>query len=96
MVDSNDDELEWAWLAGLFEGEGCVNRYLVKRERPYKSTYLAIEMKDKDVLERALAITGRGTIRTKPARNNSAETFVWAVQNKDHVVEICERLLPNI
>lgn len=70
-----DNELQWAWVAGLFEGEGCVGKY-------GRNSWLAVEMKDKDILERLQQITGFGTIRFKPARGKCAETYVWAVQNK--------------
>lgn len=92
----NDEELEWAWLAGIVEGEGSIGCYWLDKTRPTrgKTTVLAVEMRDLDVLERLQRITGKGTIRVKPARGNAAETAVWRVQRKEDVVAICERILP--
>ena len=84
-----DDELEWAWVAGIIEGEGCVAHY-----EKFRQTYLAVEMKDLDILERLQRITNLGNIRKKSARGNSKETYLWSVQNKPGVKLICERILP--
>lgn len=95
MLDT-DEELEWAWLAGIVEGEGCVGVYALRKSgKPAgHNTIIAVEMKDLDILERIQRITGKGTIRKKPARGNSAETHVWKVYRREDVAFICERILP--
>lgn len=48
--------VEWAWAAGLFEGEGCV--FISGRGQPL----IAIKMADEDVLRRFAAIVGVGRV----------------------------------
>ena len=54
-------EIEIAWAAGLFEGEGCIE--ISGKNRSRTGVRLYVVMADKDVLERFEAIAGCGTIR---------------------------------
>ena len=47
---------ELAWVAGIFEGEGC----LYKDPRRKKDHKLQVVMTDKDIVERLHRITGVG------------------------------------
>lgn len=50
-----------AWVAGLFEGEGCVSVHFPnKRKRPYPSVYVG--MTDLDVLQKFHKTLGRGNL----------------------------------
>lgn len=82
-------DVETAWVAGIIEGEGCIGYYPSNR-----GYYLGVEMKDRDILDRLSGVTGVGTVITKPARRNSAETYLWSVKNKAGVVLVCESILP--
>jgi hypothetical protein len=48
-------ETEWAWVAGIIEGEGCI--YVRERDLT-----LIIQMTDEDVLLRVAAIAGVGKV----------------------------------
>ena len=50
-------EAEWAWLGGLFEGEGCI-AWTGKN-----SVTLTVNMTDRDVVERVLSATATGRLR---------------------------------
>ena len=47
-------ELEWAWAAGIFEGEGCFAAYGTRRQR----LTMRVAMTDLDVLTRYALIVG--------------------------------------
>ena len=48
-------EAEWAWAAGLFEGEGSI---IVKRQGRRKVLALSLKMTDEDVVRRLHGIVG--------------------------------------
>ena len=50
------------WITGFYEGEGTCGVYTVNRK--YKSLNLAIDQKDKKVLEHIKALTGVGNVIT--------------------------------
>lgn len=92
------NEVETAWVAGIIEGEGTINRYRYIRPdgRSYMKTILQIEMTDEDVLQKMMSITGRGSMQKKKVRNNYKQTWVWTVSNASHVKEICDKILPHM
>jgi len=88
-VISNLD-LEWAWFAGLFEGEGCIS--LVSRN----SVNLRINMTDRDVLERVQSLVG-GTIVSIPKEAPQHKPrWVWQVTREDVVRPALARLKPYL
>lgn len=93
---SDDEEIEWAWLAGLIEGESCIGKYRYQHSDGHLFTthMIAIEMNDRDVLERAHRITGVGSVNTKKARQGRQETYIWKVSNKRDVTMVLNRILP--
>lgn len=69
MIDPRDIR----WLAGLLEGEGC---FLY-----HSSPAIVLNMKDKDVVERAAVILGNRSVRMKtpPAKPQWNQTYTCAV-----------------
>lgn len=86
-----------AWLAGLFEGEGCViirkNRYGVYYE-------LTVKMTDEDVIRRIHEWFGgrlRGPYGSKVLRYNGdlrKPTWQWVISTKQEVLNISKALRP--
>lgn len=79
---------EIAWLAGLLEGEGCFSF------EPGKLA-VTLAMTDRDVVERAAAITGVGTVisrrRTKPDRKDQ---WVWRTRRLRDAAGIMQMIAP--
>jgi hypothetical protein len=73
--------LDIAWLAGLWEGEGC---FSLNRERPR----MTINMKDKDIIERAHSLMKVKTnIATNDYRKNSMcnITYSFSLNGRDAI-----------
>lgn len=75
-------ESEWAWVAGIIEGEGCL-RYSEQSIRGYWSTEVRVRMTDLDIIERLRDVTGVGNvlgpyIRPKPRK----PIYEWRVSKK--------------
>lgn len=84
-------DIDLAWLAGLFEGEGCIG--LCHQGRPT----LQIGMTDQDVVRRAHTVAGVGKVREKALLHRSGKRFwVWSVGRCDEAASLLELLLPML
>lgn len=81
-----------AWVAGIVEGEGCIDRNQNKYIR------LRVQMVDEDVIRKLHATTGVGTISTDD-RNHRRNplwqtTFSWSVCKQTDVKYLLLKLRP--
>jgi hypothetical protein len=82
---------EFAWAAGLYEGEGsCV-------ERKYGWT-LVVPSTDHDVLERFHAAVGCGKVfgPYQPKRPGSKRVWKWMCSDKAGIERFGERIFPML
>lgn len=68
-----------AWLAGLYEGEGCCS----VRDNS-KSVSIIMTTTDKDVIEKVQSIFGSGNV-TVQNRPNRKESYQWSVGKRNEV-----------
>jgi hypothetical protein len=61
-------ELEVAWAAGLFEGEGYMTGVDSNGNRGFLTISMGLEMTDRDVVERFHRIVGVGNVTTRDRR----------------------------
>ena len=81
---------EWAWFAGLYEGEGSVVASLKNHQ-----THLTITSTDRDVLERARKIAGCGNINTwVPEQRNWRTRYTLTITRRDDVFYLLEKMRP--
>jgi hypothetical protein len=67
-------DAEWAWAAGLFEGEGCV----ASREQKGKTYHrLVVRMTDEDVIRHLHRVIGRGSVYGPYAPSKVGRKPVW-------------------
>ena len=73
------NKIELAYIAGFFDGEGCVriNKRLRERWNPEYSLFLSIGQKDGFTLDWIKSLFGGNVYQTK--RDNS---FTWTISNK--------------
>lgn len=66
-------DADWAWAAGLFEGEGFTGEIWVLSGPSRKRVYprLIMEMTDEDVVRRFAAIAGFGRVHCRPRKNTN-------------------------
>jgi hypothetical protein len=97
------DLIQWAWLAGLMDGEGC---FMVAAGKQYKNVKelkplicIVLSEKDKFVLEEVQAIAG-GTIyfrkinTNNPRLVNTNDQYQWYISNPKKCVEFSEKIYP--
>jgi hypothetical protein len=81
-------DAEWAWLAGLFEGEGCIT-FTGK-----SSVALSLGMTDRDVVRRAQAVAGVGRFFEQERRPQYKPLLAWRVQVAAEVRYVLEQMRP--
>ena len=80
-------DINLAWMAGLFEGEGYI--------RKHKGRGIGINMTDLDILERFQAFAAVGTIRPKKvAEPHHKPAWEWAIYKNAEVYRLLELMLP--
>lgn len=86
---NNISEIQAAWIAGLFEGEGCIS-WCDKT-----SVALKLTMTDEDVVQRLFDLTGVGYITMKTKNNESSkQAWNWTLQHAEEVKTLLTLLLP--
>jgi hypothetical protein len=89
------NEVDVAWLAGLYEGEGTLAA-VKARGAPVetaRSWVLSITMNDEDVIRRAHAVAGLGRVRIS---RQPGYPWRWNVCARDEVLVVVLRLLPYL
>jgi hypothetical protein len=86
------DESDWAWFAGLFEGEGSISF------RGKNSVSLYIGSTDQDVLQRVRSIVGGnvGGPYKHRDRLTSKPYFQWRLYQQNMVEQAIERIKPYL
>ena len=84
---------EIAWLAGLYEGEGCLN----KDKRRKASYRINIVMTDKDVIERLGRVSGVGKVRGQTKQEaHHKDQYRWTVHKRKDIRSILSNILPYL
>lgn len=80
-------EIEVAWAAGLFEGEGSFSTSL--RNGKVATFRASLAMRDEDVVRRFHAVVGVGHVRF-----DKSGLWQWAAGSRSDVLHVAELLLP--
>lgn len=90
MLHSQDPQKttpeQWAWVAGVVEGEGWIGLRGV----------LCVQMTDADVIARLAEVTGMGTtvFGKKPSTGGRKAVHEWGVYNRREFLLVAEKLTP--
>ena len=84
-----NNDVIWAWLAGLFEGEGTV----VSRKN---GLCLRIGMTDEDVVKRCLEVTEMGSVVGPYERRGNKPMWYWSVGKREDAIVIVDHILPHL
>ena len=96
--DAHSNELEIAWAAGLFEGEGCI--VASRKNRDNSGRYVRLQMvlgsTDRDIVERYARIVGASrplTTRERPEHPNHRTMHYSYIYGKE-CLPVIEMFLP--
>jgi hypothetical protein len=85
-------QVDVAWAAGVFEGEGCIS-FTTYKDKKYPR--LSVGMTDKDIVERFVAIVGFGSVSgPKQQKPHWKPRYDWQVCNRTEVQRILSMFLP--
>ena len=82
-------DVELAWAAGLFDGEGTTSVLAAQRDK-YKYLRMSVSQKDREVLDKFLAIVKYGKIYKSKTR----EIHSWDCYRQDQVFLVLNNLWP--
>jgi hypothetical protein len=83
-------EVEAAWVAGLYEGEGSL---VSKPTTTDISWELVIVMTDQDVIEKLARITGVGNVTfVKRAKAHWSDQYRWRVSRMAHIAHVLSQI----
>lgn len=94
------DPVQFAWVVGLYEGEGTcflVTHKPGKKNAGQKVPMIALEMVDPEPLERAMKITGLGRFNGPYNRVNHLSTlphYRWVICAQSQVVQFLDLAWP--
>lgn len=83
-------EIEIAWAAGFFDGEGWTGSYQ-KHERTSVTLKMHVTQTDKKVLERFQAAVGCGKIEPLRLREGRKQAWRWRIHGQE-VVDVAAKL----
>ena len=73
-----------AYFAGIIDGEGCIAYEKTKKD--YWIPSIAVEMSDKDVIDRLKDFFGKGSVvYIKPRQKHHKDTWRWRIRGKGAV-----------
>lgn len=83
-------DADWAWAAGLFEGEGCITRTTQPSYRPR----LTLGMTDQDVVRRFHGIVGCGGVYRQRQRADHKPMWKWECTGRREIALIAAMFWP--
>ena len=95
-------ELDYAWAAGVLEGEGCFSIHRRNDRSNTLNTAIHCEMTDEDVVRRLHTIFGVGSVNLRANTSGRIDrrvrkpTWIWSAQSKNDVLEVVLRVLPYL
>jgi hypothetical protein len=87
---------EAAWLAGFFDGEGSLSRYMSGRNRNYPSWVISVPNTNLAALKRCAAYTGAGRINPKKVKPRHQPQWQWRVDRQRDIEAVCRQMLPYL
>ncbi len=93
------DDTDYAWAAGLFDGEGSVVISNPK-DRPNPRIHLTVSMTCKKTIDRFHSIFPQGNIFYKYPKDYQEKGYLpqwrWSVESAPKVVEVIKKLAPYL
>lgn len=83
-------DAQWAWIAGLFEGEGTI-RFCARH-----AAQVSIGMSDRDVLDRldALVPSPGGILLKRAGNHRWKDLYLWHLSSKEAIDPFLQGVLP--
>lgn len=96
-------DIEIAWCAGLFEGEGSIHPVTQKsKKRDYTYVRMALKMTDLDVVMKFAQLVKVGTVRGT-SRNTASrlpkhykKAYTWQLSSYSEIIKLISILYPHL
>lgn len=87
------DQFDIAWLAGIIEGEGCIDSQTLNGNQ----ARVRVSMVDEDIIRRLESLTGIGHVRkssAKPRSEHHKQAWEWYVNDRKSVARLLLAIYP--
>ena len=90
----NDKEL--GWLAGIFDGEGCLTVNHYAGDGHFEQWRATVAMSDEDVVRRFHMLIGIGTVRGPYIQTGAGRLpmWQWNIGRREDILNFCASLSP--
>ena len=91
-------ELDMAWVAGIFDGEGCIAIYLLKSQSGQHFMRASVQMSHRPTLERIASIVGGAVYASKLKKSSPAyykTMYGWQLDGRD-AGQFLEKIRPYV
>jgi len=97
MIDFQNEDAKWAWLAGIVEGEGCLN-LAISKTKTGKWSYHAqfvISNNSLEILENVQQVVENGgQIYKVKIRGNQIQPYQFFINSRSRLLEVLHFLMP--
>lgn len=94
-AEGMNEEVHYAWAAGVLEGEGCFSLHTRKSNGNTEAT-IHCEMTDEDTVRRLHLLFKVGSVSQRQARGVRKPTYIWSVYKHTAIMEVVLRILPYL
>jgi len=89
-------ETEWAWAAGVFEGEGCITSCYTDSGKKYRRAILKVAMTDLDTMQRLAELWGVKVVGPYQYAGRAIPIYVVQTTAKAKVEQIMAEFWPYL
>lgn len=89
-------DIEAAWLAGFFDGEGSLAHYRGGGTGQSSCWLICISNTHLGSLEHSREIAGCGRVGYKQVPAGNKAQYQWRVHARNDIISVCEQMLPYL
>lgn len=91
-------DIELGYLAGIIDGEGCINMATARRNSGKTDTFarVAVEMTDPQVIEWLANLFGGYVIRARDRGVGRKPTYRWQLTKSADILSFCRMIEPHL
>lgn len=85
-------DLELAWTAGLFDGDGCIT--LARTGRAFGRPVIAVDTTDPEIHAELCRLYGGSIVTKRKVREHHRQAWSWRIYGADQILDLLAKILP--
>lgn len=87
-------DLEKAWVAGLFDGDGCVTLSTTGDARPFRKPLIVVDSTDIEILRELIDLYGGSLIAKRRTSERHRQAWSWRIFGANKIRQFLLDILP--